>query len=208
MAYKESLGRQIAPHGSLGIFLFFLVGYRVVDEAQVLRLYTALVVNRDVRKPHITHRMAGKARNRAACCPCIAHLNVVYPNAIDASYVIYGNQFAYGVIITIPTQHFLLTPKFIAPTAIAQPDKDGRLCTLDGEVRYADILQRAAIDDFKRDGRCAYPLSEELLLLVAARLYDDARDVDVAESPVRLCAQLYGITMTRHHTIRDADIFT
>ena len=44
--------------------------------------------------------------------------------------------------------------------------------------------------------------------MVAARLHDDARDIDVTEPAIRLSAQLHRITMTRHHAVADTDILT
>ena len=155
---------------------------------QVVLLHATTMVDGDVRQPYVADRMPGQSGDAAAHRSCVPHQDVVESHAIDATHMVHGC----GVI---------------APAAITQTDKDGRLGALDGEVRNADILQHASVHNLQRDGRRAYPLSEELLLLVAAGLHHDARDVDVAESPIGLRTQLHGITVARHHTVADSDVF-
>ena len=49
MAQIEALGRQIAPHGSLWVGFFFLVGNGIVDGLEVAFLHPTLMMDGDIR---------------------------------------------------------------------------------------------------------------------------------------------------------------
>ena len=194
MAQEEALGRQVAPHGGFRIFALFLVldgfGYRV----QFLLGHAATMMDGDVRKPDVLYWVTWQSRNRAPHSTSIANVYVAQTNTIDASHRVDGYQ-------SVKVVARLISSYFITSSPVAQAHKDGRLSTLDGEVRHVDILQHAAVDNLQRNGRRPYPLAEEFLTLVVAGLDNDARNADVAEAAVGLGTQLHGIAMARHDAV-------
>lgn len=101
VAYEEAFGGQVAPHRCLRIFLRLLVVQRLVNLRQVTHSNAALVVQADVRQPNVLHRVVGEACDAAAYGAGIAYLDVVDTHAIDAAYVVNGNQFADGVVVAL-----------------------------------------------------------------------------------------------------------
>ena len=122
-------------------------------------------------------------------------MNVTEVQTVDTSHMVDG----YDML------HVLATGE-IPPTAVTQTDENRRLCSLNGDIRDVDMLHDAAVDYLQRDGRRPDPLSEEFLFLIVAGLHDDARDVDIPEASVGLCAEFDGVAMTAYHTVADADI--
>ena len=145
----------------------------------------------------MAHRIVGQARNAASHSARIPNLDIVKMHTIDTPHMVDGND-----------RLHISPAREITPSTITQADEDGRLGALNGEIRDIDILQYTTIDDLQRDGRRTYPLTEELLLLIAAGLHHNARDVDVTEATIGLCSQFDSIAMARHHTIGDTHILT
>ena len=100
VAHEETLGRKVSPHGGFRIFFFFLVGYGIVDEFQVFRLYSALMPDSDVRQPHVTDGIARQTSYRTARGPGVVYLDVIYPYTVDTPNMVNGNQVRYRIVIT------------------------------------------------------------------------------------------------------------
>ena len=126
----------------------------------------------------------------------MTNLDIIKMNTVDTSHMIDRNN---GLHIG--------TTGEIATSTITKTDEDGRLGTFNGEIGDIHILEYAAIDNLKRNGRRAYPLSEELFALITTGLYHNARDINVTEAAIRLSPQLHRITMARHQTVGDTYIF-
>ena len=208
MTDEETLGGQRAPHRGLRVLLLLLIPDGIVDMRQVGRHHAATVVQADVRERDVLHRVSRQAGDAAAHSAGITNVDVVEMHAIDAAYVFDGNEFGNGIIITLAAEPFCGSPQLIAPSAIAQTDEDGRLRALDADVRDADVLHHAAVDNLQRDGRRANlrRCAEELARLVVRGFDDDAADTDITEAAVGLRSQLHGVAMTAHHTVGNADI--
>ena len=66
MTDEETLGRQVAPHRRLRIFLLFLVLDRIVNMCHFISRYATFMMNRDIADLYILHRMVRQARDAAA----------------------------------------------------------------------------------------------------------------------------------------------
>ena len=86
----------------------------------------------------------------------MTNLEILDVDAVDAPHVVDGNQLRDGVVIAGAAEPLHGLPQLVAATTISQTDEDGRLRALDGEVRDADVLHHAAVNNLKREGRRTY----------------------------------------------------
>ena len=61
MAHEEALGRQIAPHRGLGIFLLLLILHGLIDLSQFTFRHTTFMMDGDVPQPDILHGVTWQA---------------------------------------------------------------------------------------------------------------------------------------------------
>ena len=152
MPDEEAFRGQVSPHRRFRIFLLLLVFQCRLNLRQVGQRDATLLVDADVRQPHVLHRMTRQTRDAAASGAGMVYLDVVEANAADASHMVDGNQLGDGVLVAVAAQRTLSFPELIAATAVAQTDEDRRLGALNGDVADRDVLQDATIDNLQRDG--------------------------------------------------------
>ena len=123
MTDEKSLGRQVSPHRGLRIGFLFLILDGIIDMRQFIYCHTTLMMQRDIRQPHILHRIAWQTRNATPHRTSMTYLDIVEMNALDTADMIHRNNLLH-----------ILTIRQIAPSAIAKTNEDGRLRTLDSHI--------------------------------------------------------------------------
>ena len=123
MAYEESFGRQIVPHGRLRIVFLLLVFDGLLNLRQVAGADVSLVKDADARQTDIFNRVTWQSADATAHASRMAYLDVVEADAIDGAYMVDGYQ-----------RVEIFSSKQIASGAIAQTDEDGGLSTLDADI--------------------------------------------------------------------------